>query len=201
VDVVTRLVKSAHNRARLLAVRARGVVTRALRPGLLGGAHQLGVGRNVELVIYGELVLGSNVSLSDGCSLHVGPRGRLTIGDRVFVGRHSVIAADESVEIGRDTLIAEHCTIRDQDHHLVPEERMREVATTTSPVRVAENVWIGAGVRVLKGAQIGEGAMVAANAVVKGVIPARVVAGGIPAQVLRSVGPAAQSRLDSRSRT
>ena len=198
--MVSRLVKSAHNRARLLAVRARGVMTRALRPGLLGGAHELGVGRNVELVIYGELVLGRNVVLSDGCSVRVGPRGRLAIGDGVFVGRHSVIAADELVEIGRNTMIAEHCTIRDQNHHLVPEERMREEATLTAPVRLGENVWLGAGVRVLKGAQIGEGAMIAANAVVRSNIPARVVAGGVPAQVLRSVDPAAPSQLDSRLR-
>jgi galactoside O-acetyltransferase len=159
------------------------------------------MGQNVDLVLYGELVLGQNVMLSDGCALQVSPGARLILGDRVFVGRQSVIRADELVEIGSDTIIAEHCTIRDQNHHLVPEERMREEATITSPVRLAEKVWIGAGVRVLKGAQIGEGAMVAANAVVKGVIPARVVAGGIPARVLRSIGSAAQSQLDSRLRT
>jgi hypothetical protein len=64
---------------------------------------------------------------------------------------------------------------------------MREVATMTAPVVVSSSVWIGAGVRVLKGSRIGEGSVVGANAVVRGDIPPGVVAGGIPARVLRSV--------------
>jgi acetyltransferase-like isoleucine patch superfamily enzyme len=192
VDLVTRLVRSAHNRAHLFALLARGAATRALRPGLILGGRDLGIGRNVELVLYGELVLGRNVMLSDGCALQVSSGARLVLGDRVFVGRHSVIRADELVEIGADTIIAEHCTIRDQNHHLIPEERMREMSTITSPVRVREKVWIGAGVRILKGAQIGEGAVIAANAVVTGEIPTRVVAAGIPARAFRSVNEAKQ---------
>jgi acetyltransferase-like isoleucine patch superfamily enzyme len=170
---------------------ARGVARRALMPGVLRGGKSLGLGRNVDLVVYGELILGEGVILSDGCALEVGPRARLVLGDHVFVGRHTVIAAQEKVEIGRDTMIAEHCTVRDQDHHLRPEERQQEVAAITAPVAVAAGVWIGAGARILKGSRIGEGSVIAANAVVRGEIPARVVAGGIPARVLRSVDPVA----------
>ncbi len=156
------------------------------------------MGRNVDLVLYGELVLGQNVTLSDGCALQVSPGARLVLGDRVFVGRHSVVASAELVEIGADTLIAEHCTIRDQNHHLVPEERLREVAAFTEPVRIGPKVWIGAGVRVLKGAQIGEGVIIGANAVVTGAIPDRVIAGGIPARVLRAVGETRENVAERR---
>jgi len=155
--------------------------------GMLQGGKSLGLGRNVDLVVYGELILGEGVILSDGCALEVGPRGRLVLGDQVFVGRHTVIAAHELVEIGHNAMIAEHCTIRDQDHHLRPEDRHREVAARTAAVAVSANVWIGAGARILKGSRIGEGSVIAANAVVRGEIPARVVAGGIPAHILRSV--------------
>jgi acetyltransferase-like isoleucine patch superfamily enzyme len=168
-------------------MRARGAVVRALMPGVLRGGRGLCVGRNVDLAIYGDLEIGEDVILSDGCSLQVGPSGRLVLGDHVFVGRNSVVVATELVEIGSDTLVAEHCTIRDQNHHLVAEVRMREVAAVSGPVCIASKVWIGAGVRVLKGAKIGEGTVVAANAVITGEIPARVVAGGIPAKVLRTI--------------
>jgi acetyltransferase-like isoleucine patch superfamily enzyme len=187
VSLVTRLGKSLHNRTHLLAMLARGAATRALRPGVLQGGRGLSVGRNVDLNIYGDLEVGEDVILSDGCSLQVGPGARLVLGDHVFVGRHAVLVAADLIEVGSDTLIAEHCTIRDQNHHVQPEARLRETSAVTAPVRIAPKVWIGAGARILKGTTIGEGAIVGANAVVTGEIPARVIAGGIPARVLRSV--------------
>lgn len=189
---MTRIVKSAHNRTHSLAMHARGMVMRGLRPGVIRGGRGLCAGRGVEVSVYGDLEIGENVMLSDGCSLQVSAGARMVLGDRVFVGRHSVLVAVELVEVGDDTLIAEHCTIRDQNHHLVPEERLKEVTAMTEPLHVGPRAWIGAGVRVLKGARIGEGAVIAANAVVTGEIPPRVVAGGIPARVFRSVHEAKQ---------
>jgi acetyltransferase-like isoleucine patch superfamily enzyme len=156
-------------------------------PGVLQGGKTLHMGRNVALNVYGDLIVGERVTLSDGCAIEVGPRGRLVLGDDVFIGRHSVLVAQESIDLGRHTLIAEHCTVRDQDHHLDPEERRRETRARTAPVVIESNVWVGAGARILKGSQIGQGSIIAANAVVRGPIPSGVVAGGVPARVLRSV--------------
>jgi len=203
VTLTTRLVKSLHNRATPAAMRVRGLARRMLMPGVIRGGRGLCVGTNVALMIYGDLEIGEGVTLSDGCSLQVGPRARLVLGDHVFVGRHSVLAAAELIEIGSGTLVAEHCTIRDQNHQLEPEERSREVNAITEPVHIAPSVWIGAGVRVLKGASIGEGSVIAANAVVTGEIPARVIAGGIPARVFRPISESKQPcelRVDSRKR-
>jgi acetyltransferase-like isoleucine patch superfamily enzyme len=178
--------KSILNRASQQAMLVRGAVTRALRVGFLQGGRRLAVGRNVALAIYGELVLGDGVTLADGCALEVGPNGRLVLGSNSFVGRHSVIRADRSIEIGDRCIMAEHCTVRDQDHLVDPEERLSEKAAPTAPVVLESNVWMGAGVRVLKGSHIGEGSVVAANAVVRGLVPPGVVMGGIPARILRS---------------
>jgi acetyltransferase-like isoleucine patch superfamily enzyme len=193
-----RAVRSVRNRAHLLAMQARGAATRVLRPGLVTGGRALCVARNVDLILYGELILGDNVTLSDGCAIEVGPGGRVVLGDRVFVGRHSVIVAQDRVEIGSDTLIAEHCTIRDQQHQIDPEQRRDEVdagmngrppdaGIDKAPVFIGSLAWIGAGVRVLKGSRIGDGTIVGANAVVRGELPAGVVAAGIPARVVRRV--------------
>src|SRR5450432_866144 len=168
-------------------MRARGTARRVLMAGVLQGGESLALGRNVDLVVYGELIVGEGVILSDGCALEVGPCGRLVLGDHVFIGRNTVIAAQQLVDLGSNTLVAEHCTIRDQDHHLSPEERQNEVTAKTASVVVSPGVWIGAGARILKGSQIGGGSVIAANAVVRGEIPPRVVAGGIPARVLGPV--------------
>lgn len=193
-----RISRSALNRARVLSMLARGTATRVLLPGVITGGRSLCIGRNVDLAVYGELVIGDGVVLSDGCALEVGPTARLVLGDRVFVGRHSVIVAQERIEIGADTLIAEHCTIRDQNHHVDPDRRSQEREAETqrrrldipidkAPVSIGSKAWIGSGVRVLKGSHIGDRTVVGANAVVRGELPADVVAAGIPARILRSV--------------
>jgi acetyltransferase-like isoleucine patch superfamily enzyme len=186
MPLIPRFVKSVTNRGLAFAMWSRGAVTRALMPGVLTGGKALCVGRNVALVVYGELIVGERVTLSDGCALEVGPKGRLILGDGVFIGRHSVVVAQELIDIGPGTLVAEHCSIRDQDHRLNAEERVREVTVRTAPILIESTVWVGAGVRILKGSQVGRGAVVAANAVVRGHVPAGVVVGGVPARVLRS---------------
>jgi acetyltransferase-like isoleucine patch superfamily enzyme len=52
-------------------------------------------------------------------------------------------------------------------------------------VTVGDKVWIGARVTVLKGVTIGDGAVVAAGALVTDDVPPRALVGGVPARVLR----------------
>jgi len=155
--------------------------------GSIQAGKRLLIGQNVRLVIYGDLVLGDDVVLSDGCGLEVAPGGMIVLGSGVFVGRNTVIVAKERVEIGDRTLIGEHCSIRDQDHHVDPAVRVRETQSINAPVVLEPNVWVGAGVRILRGCHIGTGTVVAANAVVRESAPAGVVIGGVPARIL---GPA-----------
>ena len=54
-----------------------------------------------------------------------------------------------------------------------------------APVRIGNDVWIGAHAVVLKGVTIGDGAVIAAGAVVTKDVPAGVIAGGMPARVIR----------------
>jgi acetyltransferase-like isoleucine patch superfamily enzyme len=193
-----RLVKSALNRARLLAMLARGKAMRLLLPGVIIGGKSLCIGQNVTLAVYGELIVGDTVVISDGCAIEVGPTAQLVLGNRAFIGRHSVIATQERIEIGEDTLIAEHCSIRDSNHHLDPDRRRQEIDAQAetrplgigiekAPVFIGSNAWIGAGVRILKGSRVGDRTVVGANAVVRGELPAGVMAAGIPARVLRQL--------------
>jgi hypothetical protein len=192
--LVERIVKSGRNRARVGLMRARGFLTRSLLTFAVDGGRNLMVGRNVDIVLYGELQIGAGVILADGCMLEIGPHGRLVIGDGVFIGRHTVVVAAEHIELGDRSLIAEHCSIRDQDHQVDPEKRLYETVGHTGPIILEPNVWLGAGVRVLRGSRIGRGSVIAANAVVRGEVPAGVVAGGLPARVLRQASGVAVER-------
>lgn len=130
-----------------------------------------------------RLVLGPGSEIDDGATLAIYGRGRLEIGAGVFVGHHATLAAHELVELGEGAFLAELVSVRDHDHTVGKPPRSGEV--TVSPVRIGANVWLGAKVTVLRGAEIGAGAVVGAHAVVRGTLPAGVVAVGIPAKVMR----------------
>lgn len=61
----------------------------------------------------------------------------------------------------------------DFDHGMAQDGLMyRDQPTVTSPVRIGDNVWLGANVVVLKGVTIGDNAVIAANSVVTKDVPA-----------------------------
>ena len=187
-DLIQRGARSARNRLSLRAHRVRALRVQLLD--LLGvasvGARPL-LGRSVRLTVYGRLTIGDDVVLDDGCFIYVGPAAHVVLGDRVRVGRNTVVAAADSIDIGNHVLIAEHCSIRDSDHQMDPDDRRYEKAVATSPIRIGADCWLGAGVRILRGAELGDGAIVGANAVVRAKIPARSVAVGAPARVVRQI--------------
>jgi maltose O-acetyltransferase len=56
-----------------------------------------------------------------------------------------------------------------------------------APVEIGDNVFVGMGVKILKGSTIGDDSVIGAGAVVTGDIPAGVVAAGNPARVIREL--------------
>ena len=70
------------------------------------------------------------------------------------------------------------------NHGFVPEHRHD---LHPLPVRIGNNVWVGANVTILPGVSIGDNAIIAAGAVVTKDIPANMLAAGIPAKVIRQI--------------
>lgn len=60
-------------------------------------------------------------------------------------------------------------------------------AASDAPVTVKKGIWLGVNVTVVKGVTIGKNTLVAAGSMVTRSLPANVVAGGIPAKVLREI--------------
>ena len=57
-----------------------------------------------------------------------------------------------------------------------------------SPIKIGDNVWIGANVTILKGISIGNGSIIAAGAVVNTNIPSCEIWGGVPARKIKNIG-------------
>lgn len=109
--------------------------------------------------------------------------GELLIGDNVFINQGTLVVSEKRIVIGPDTLISGHVTIMDTNSHELEED----AGVKAEPVLIGRNVWIGCNAVILPGAVIGDHSVIAAGAVVHGVIPPRVVAAGNPARVIREL--------------
>jgi acetyltransferase-like isoleucine patch superfamily enzyme len=136
----------------------------------------------------GRIVLGSRVRLNSNWApveLVSGPHGLIDIGDGVFINYGSMISAHQRVRIGSNVMLGNFCIVADTEIPGIGEPTGRP-SIEPRAVEIGDGAWLAARVTVLPGARIGAGAVIAAGSVVAGDIPARNVAGGIPARILRA---------------
>jgi acetyltransferase-like isoleucine patch superfamily enzyme len=175
-------------RARRVEGRARARMWALLYRGVEVGPRAI-VGRRCRLRVDkgSRIVIGELAEVDDCTTLAAYGGGVLLLGARSFVGHTCTLAARERVELGEGTYLAELVSIRDHDHAvgLPPSSGVVEI----SSVSIGARVWLGAKTTVLRGASIGDDAVVGANAVVRGDLPAGVVAAGVPARIIRELDP------------
>ena len=106
------------------------------------------------------------------------------VGERTFINMGCKFQDQGGIFIGNDCLIGHNATLCTINHAFDPDHRGD---MTFKPIRIEDKVWFGANVTVLQGVTIGEGAIVAAGAVVTKDVPPRTVVGGIPAKLLRAL--------------
>ncbi|MBU6147852.1 MAG: acyltransferase [Actinomycetales bacterium] len=163
----------------------------ARKPGLvIEGLVFLGRGVRIEVRPgYGRLILGPWVHIGDHTALRV-HEGSMTIGPKVVIGQRVVLDCHLDIEIGEGTLIADGVHVLDFDHRFDdPSRPIKDQGIVKSPVRIGPGCWLGGRATVLRGSRIGTGSVIGAHAVVRGEIPAHAVAVGVPARVMRRVGP------------
>lgn len=107
------------------------------------------------------------------------------LGDNFFANNGLTLLDSGLIEIGDDVLIAPNVGIYTAGHALDPELRLRTGAEYTAPVKIGNNVWIGAGVTVCPGVTIGDNSVIGAGSVVTKSIPSDSLAYGNPAHVVR----------------
>lgn len=112
------------------------------------------------------------------------------IGDRCLIGRYNSIVGHFSIDIGDDVFTGTNVYITDQNHTYESiDQPIGGQTPVEAPVSIGRGSWLGSGVVVLPGTQIGENVVVAANSVVRGVVPAHSVVAGVPAKVVREHDP------------
>ncbi len=108
----------------------------------------------------------------------------IRVGKHVFINGGCHFQDQGGIEIGDGTLIGHQVVLATLNHDLDPEQRH---LLHPAPIHIGKNVWVGAHATICPGVHIGDGAVVAAGAVVTKDIPPYVIAGGVPARVIRQL--------------
>jgi len=120
------------------------------------------------------------------------------IGDRSFIGAGLMSVAND-ISIGSDVMVAWGVTVSDHNSHSIAfSKRKNDVVdwlnrkkdwsdVSCAPIIISNKVWIGFDSIILKGVNIGEGAVIGAGSVVTKNVPPWTIVAGNPARVIREI--------------
>lgn len=116
------------------------------------------------------------------------PESAIEIGDEVQINNNAFLKSEgPGIRIGARALLGSEVTIYDSDFHDLRPNRRRDGQPRMAAVELGEDVFVGDGVKILKGVHIGAHSVIGAGSVVTGSIPEGVVAAGNPARVIRTL--------------
>jgi acetyltransferase-like isoleucine patch superfamily enzyme len=129
------------------------------------------------------------------------PNAEIIIGAETRI-HGSCLHAYSSIQIGARCLIAANCQIFDcSGHDLSFSDVGNRINTkgNSKPIKIEDDVWIGAGAVILPGVTIGQGSVIGAGSVVTKNIPRMALAAGNPARVIKVAPPDLREEMGSIS--
>lgn len=136
-------------------------------------------------------VNGGCIRVGCECHIHRGAMiatygGDIEIGDRCSVNPYTILYGHGGLRIGKDVRIAAHSVIVPANHGFASLDKpIGDQEVMRRGITIEDDVWIGAGVRILDGVCVGRGAVIGAGAVVtRDVVPLSVNA-GVPSRIIK----------------
>jgi acetyltransferase-like isoleucine patch superfamily enzyme len=133
-----------------------------------------------QVVIGNKCVLENNVYFKYDGVWNKGPA--IVIKDNVFIGNGCEFNIRKNITIGNHSLIGSGCRFIDHDHGTKTGQLISQQSGPEQAIEIGEDVWLGCNVIILKGVKIGDGAVVAAGAIVTKSILANEIWAGVPAK-------------------
>ena len=127
--------------------------------------------------------VGSNPFVGDNFHCDFGQN--IHVGDNFHADYNCTMLDLAEIHIGNNYLIGPDVGIYTAGHRLEPEGRTLDVYG--QPITIGDDVWIGGHSTILPGVSIGDGAVVAAGAVVTKDVEPNTIVGGVPAKVIKKI--------------
>ncbi|MDE6189313.1 MAG: sugar O-acetyltransferase [Clostridia bacterium] len=108
----------------------------------------------------------------------------ISVGKNVFINSGCCFQDQGGIEIGDNVLIGQQVVLATLNHDLLPENRAN---MSPAPIKIGNDVWIGAHATILSGVTINNGSVVAAGAVVTKDVPENTVVAGVPAKIIKTI--------------
>ncbi|TFF35522.1 acyltransferase [Mucilaginibacter psychrotolerans] len=143
-----------------------------------------------DVKIGSKVAIGANniiLCTNEGCKSS--KKSTLTIGERTSIGEmNNIRASGGDVIIGTDCLISQYVSIIASNHSTGLNDCVKDQPwdDEKTGVTIGNDVWIGCGAKILPGVTIGDGAVVAAGAVVVKDIAPYTINGGVPSKFIKA---------------
>lgn len=134
----------------------------------------------LELNSNSEINIEGNFALHNGAHVVLMPSAKLNLGSG-YINRNVKIRCFKEITIGQDVAISENVSIWDSDAH----ELDSSLRDNVQSIKIGNHVWIGMNCIILKGVEIGDGAVIAAGSIVNKNVEANCLYGGVPAKKIK----------------
>lgn len=126
----------------------------------------------------------AGIKIGRGSTIHTGARfydpRNISIGEDSIIGEGVVLDGRDLLEIGSHVDIASEVMIYNSEHDVNDENFIAK----NSPVKIGDYVFIGPRSIILAGVTVGQGAILAAGAIVTKDVPPYAIVGGVPAKII-----------------
>ena len=110
----------------------------------------------------------------------------ISMSSHIGIGENTFVIGNGGVSIGSHVMIGHDVSILSASHNIEHTDiPMKQQGIFCAPVSISDDVWIGAGARVMPGVSIGQGAVIGANAVVHTDVPDWAIVVGVPAKIIK----------------
>ncbi|MDE7181306.1 MAG: acyltransferase [Muribaculaceae bacterium] len=137
-----------------------------------------------------KIEIGSNCSFGPDCSLWIeGSHSLITIGSNTTMTRRVQINCQEDnrkIVLGEDCMLANTIVIRTSDSHPIYDKETGERINPAKDVEIGNHVWIAPNSKVMKGAKIGDGAIVGSDTTVSKPVEPNTMVVGRPQKVVKT---------------
>jgi acetyltransferase-like isoleucine patch superfamily enzyme len=134
---------------------------------------------------------GGSITIGANCEIHAFAMiqthgGDITMGKHCSLNPFAIIYGHGGVRIGDGVRIAAHSVVIPANHNVPADGTpIYKSGLTMKGISIGNDVWIGAGARILDGVQVGNNSVIGAGSVVTKSVPANATVAGVPARVIR----------------